>query len=34
MMDVRIGVCEDGKWVELAQDCAQWQALSLAVVTV
>jgi hypothetical protein len=23
--------CEDGSWIELAQDRAQWQALVLAV---
>jgi hypothetical protein len=27
---VEVG-CEDGRWMELAQDCVQWRALLLAV---
>jgi len=30
-MDPREIVCEDGRWMELAQDRVQWQALVLAV---
>jgi len=30
-MDLREVGCEDGKWMELAQDRVQWQALLLAV---
>ena len=30
-MDLREICCEDGRWVELVQDCVQWQALVLAV---
>ena len=30
-MDVREIGCEDGRWMELAQDRVQWQALVLAV---
>jgi hypothetical protein len=30
-MDLREIGCEDGRWMELAQDCVQWQALVLAV---
>jgi transcriptional antiterminator Rof (Rho-off) len=28
-LSVRKIVCEDGKWLELAQDCDWWQALLL-----
>jgi len=30
-MDLREIGCEDGRWMELAQDRVQWQALVLAV---
>ena len=30
-MDLREIGCEDGRWMELAQDHVQWQALVLAV---
>ena len=30
-MDLMEIVCVDGKWMELAQDPVQWQALVLAV---
>jgi hypothetical protein len=30
-MDLREIYCEDGRWMELAQDRVQWQALVLAV---
>jgi hypothetical protein len=30
-MDLREICCEDGRWMELAQDLVQWQALVLAV---
>ena len=30
-MDLREIDCEDGRWIELAQDRVQWQALVLAV---
>ena len=30
-MDLREIVCEDGRWMELAQGRVQWQALVLAV---
>jgi hypothetical protein len=30
-MDLEEICCEDGRWMELAQDCVQWQALVLAV---
>ena len=30
-MDLREIGCEDGRWMELAQDRVQWWALSLAV---
>jgi hypothetical protein len=30
-MDLREICCEDGRWMELAQDPVQWQALVLAV---
>jgi hypothetical protein len=30
-MHFRKMVCEDGRWMELAQDHVQWQALVLAV---
>jgi hypothetical protein len=30
-MDLREMSCEDGRWMELAQDRAQWRALVLAV---
>jgi hypothetical protein len=30
-MDVREIGCEDGRWMELAQDRVQWRALVLAV---
>jgi hypothetical protein len=30
-MDLRETGCEDGRWMELAQDRVQWQALVLAV---
>jgi len=30
-MDLREICCEDGRWMELAQDRVQWQALLLAV---
>ena len=30
-MDVREIGCEDGRWIELAQDRVQWQALVLVV---
>jgi len=30
-MDLREIGCEDGRWMELAQDRVQWQALLLAV---
>jgi len=30
-MDLREIGCEDGRWMELAQDCVQWWALVLAV---
>ena len=30
-MDLREIGCEDGRWIELAQDRVQWQALVLAV---
>jgi hypothetical protein len=30
-MDLREMGCEDGRWIELAQDRVQWQALILAV---
>jgi hypothetical protein len=33
--DIKINIrgtgCEDGGWMELFQDCAQWRALLLAV---
>jgi hypothetical protein len=32
-MDLKEIVCEDGRWMELAQDRVQWQALVLAVMT-
>jgi len=32
-MDLREIGCEDGRWMELAQDCVQWQALVLAVLS-
>jgi hypothetical protein len=31
IMDLRETGCEDGRWMELAQDRVQWQALVLAV---
>jgi hypothetical protein len=33
MMELRKIGCEDGSWMELAQDYVQWQALLLAVMT-
>ena len=30
-MELREIGCEDGRWMELAQDCVQWWALVLAV---
>jgi hypothetical protein len=30
-LDVSEICCEDGRWMELAQDCVQWPALVLAV---
>jgi hypothetical protein len=30
-MDLREICCEDGRWMKLAQDRVQWQALVLAV---
>jgi hypothetical protein len=30
-MDVRKVGCDDGRWIELAQDRVQWQAFVLAV---
>jgi len=30
-MDLMEIVCEDGRWMELAEDCVQWWALVLAV---
>jgi hypothetical protein len=30
-MDLRETGCEDGRWMELSQDCVQWRALVLAV---
>jgi hypothetical protein len=30
-MDLREIRCEDGRWIELAQDRVQWRALVLAV---
>jgi hypothetical protein len=30
-MDLREIGCEDGRWMDLAQDRVQWQALVLAV---
>jgi hypothetical protein len=30
-MDLREICCEDGRWMELAEDRVQWQALVLAV---
>jgi hypothetical protein len=30
-IDLREVGCEDGRWMELAQDCVQWRALVLAV---
>jgi hypothetical protein len=30
-MGVKEVGCEDGRWIELAQDCVQWRALVLAV---
>jgi hypothetical protein len=30
-MDLRETGCEDGRWMELAQDRVQWRALVLAV---
>ena len=30
-MDLREIGCEDGRWIELAQDRVQWQALVLVV---
>ena len=30
-MDLREIGCENGRWMELAQVCVQWQALVLAV---
>jgi hypothetical protein len=30
-MDLKETVCEDGRWLELAQDRVQWRALELAV---
>jgi hypothetical protein len=33
-LSVRKIVCEDGKWLELAQDCVWWQALLLVVLNI
>jgi len=30
-MDLTVMGCEDGKWMELAQDRVQWQGVVLAV---
>jgi hypothetical protein len=33
-MDLMETGCEDGRWIELAQDRVQWQALVLAVLNI
>jgi len=30
-MDLKEIGCEDGRWMEVAQDCIQWQTLKLEV---
>jgi hypothetical protein len=30
-MELRETGCEDGRWIELAQDCVEWWAMVLAV---